>query len=52
MRPVPIGSDVRIRGEIVRRGRNTAFLAVTVHVGEKLIATAQIVKSIVHLDED
>ncbi|MDQ0614266.1 uncharacterized protein (TIGR00369 family) [Microbacterium sp. W4I4] len=52
MRPVPIGSEVRIRAEIVRRGRNTAFLTVTVRVGEKLIATAQIVKSIVHLDED
>lgn len=52
MRPVPIGSEVRVRGEIVRRGRNTAFLSVTVKTDEKIVATAQIVKSIIHLDED
>lgn len=51
LRPVPVGSAVGIRAEVVRRGRSTAFLRADVVVGDRIVATAQVVKSIVALED-
>lgn len=51
LRPVPLGSTVWARGELLRRGRATAFLRSDVGIGEKAVATAQIVKAIVNLED-
>lgn len=51
LRPAPLGSIVVARAEVVRRGRAAAFLHSEVSIGERTIATAQIVKSIVGLEE-
>lgn len=53
IRPVPMGTLVWARAKIVRRGRATAFLQSEVGAEDRLIATAQIVKTIVTIrDED
>lgn len=52
LRPAPIGSTIWARAEVLRRGRATAFIRSEVGIGEKLIATAQVVKAIVTLEED
>lgn len=52
LRPVPIGSTIWARAEVLRRGRATAFLRSEVGIGEKLVATAQVVKAIVTLEEE
>jgi uncharacterized protein (TIGR00369 family) len=53
LRPVPVGTQIWARAKVVRRGRATAFLQSEVGMGDKLIATAQIVKTIVTItDED
>lgn len=41
--------DVEVRGALDRRTRRLAFLSVTAAVGERLIARAQITKSVVSL---
>jgi len=51
LRPVPVGSVVRARGEVLRRGQATAFLRSEVSIGDKTVATAQVVKSIVTLED-
>lgn len=51
LRPVPVGTKIWARANVVRRGRATAFLQSQVGVGDKLIATAQIVKTIVTVTE-
>lgn len=52
LRPVPIGSSIWARAEVLRRGRATAFLRSEVGIGDKLVATAQVVKAIVTLEEE
>lgn len=51
LRPAPIGSRLVARAEVVRRGRDTAFLRSEVWLGKRLVATAQVVKAVVDLDE-
>ena len=50
LRPAPLGSVMRARAEVLRRGRATAFLRSEISIGERTVATAQIVKGIVSLD--
>lgn len=51
LRPAPLGSAVWARAQVLRRGRATAFLRSEVGIGDKLVATAQVVKSIVTLED-
>lgn len=51
LRPAPIGAKVWARAAILRRGRATVFLRSEVGIDDRLIATAQVVKSIVTLEE-
>jgi uncharacterized protein (TIGR00369 family) len=51
LRPIPTGSEVRIRAEVLRRGAATAFLRAEVTVGDRAAATAQVVKTIVTLED-
>ena len=44
---VPPGRTVRARGTVDRCGRSFAYLTATVHDGDRLVATGQIVKAIV-----
>lgn len=44
------GDHVQVRAELERRGRNIAFTSVAAHVEQRLIARAQITKSIVAAD--
>ncbi len=44
---VPEGATVQARGQIDRRGRGLAHLSATVHDGDRLVATAQVVKALV-----
>jgi uncharacterized protein (TIGR00369 family) len=44
---VPAGATVRAHGRIDRRGRGLAHLSATVHDGERLVATAQVVKALI-----
>lgn len=50
LRPVPLGSTLWARAEVLRRGRATAFLRSNVGIGDKTVATAQVVKAIVTLE--
>lgn len=52
LRPAPVGSTIWVRAEVLRRGRATAFLRSEAGIGEKLIATAQVVKAILKLDDE
>lgn len=47
LRSVPGGAEVCFRGRVERTGRSLAFLAAEAHHGDRLVATGQIVKSIV-----
>jgi uncharacterized protein (TIGR00369 family) len=51
LRPIPLGSQVWARGQVLRRGRATAFLRSEVGIGKKSAATAQIVKAVVTLED-
>ena len=51
LRPAPIGSQLVARATILRRGRDTAFLRSDVWLEDRLVATAQVVKSVVDLGE-
>ena len=51
LRPAPIGSELVARAMILRRGRDSAFLRSEVWLGDRLVATAQVVKSVVSLDD-
>lgn len=44
---VPEGSTVQARGRVDRRGRGLAHLSATVRDGDRLVATAQVVKALV-----
>jgi len=44
---VPPGATVRAQGRVERRGRTLAHLAATAHDGDRLVATAQVVKALV-----
>jgi uncharacterized protein (TIGR00369 family) len=41
------GATVQARGQIDRRGRGLAHLSASVHDGDRLVATAQVVKALV-----
>lgn len=49
---VPGGATVRARGRVDRRGHSLAHLSATVHDGERLVATGQIVKALVPPPEE
>lgn len=51
LRPIPLGSEIWARAQVLRRGRATAFLRSEVGIGDKSAATAQIVKAIVTLED-
>lgn len=51
LRPVPLGSKVWARATLLRRGRATAFLRSEAGIGNKTVATAQVVKAIVTLED-
>lgn len=51
LRPVPLGSLVWARAEVLRRGQSTAFLSSAVGVGDKTVATAQVVKAVVVMED-
>lgn len=44
---VPPGRTVRARGVVDRCGRRLAYLSATVHDGDRLVATGQIVKAVI-----
>jgi uncharacterized protein (TIGR00369 family) len=46
MRPAPFGSLVRVEGQVVKLGRSLAFLDAKATLGDTLIATARVTKSI------
>jgi uncharacterized protein (TIGR00369 family) len=52
LRPAPLGAVVLARAEVLRRGRATAFLRSEVSIEGRTVATAQIVKAIVELEEE
>lgn len=47
MRPVAEGEELRVAGTVVRRGRSIAFLRAEAHAGGRIVAAAQVTKSIV-----
>lgn len=49
MRPVTWGSDVCVRGALLRRGRSVAFLRAEATVGDVLVASGQVTKTLVTL---
>lgn len=51
LRPVPLGSQIWARAEVLRLGRATAFLRSEVGIQDKVVATAQVVKAIVELED-
>jgi uncharacterized protein (TIGR00369 family) len=51
LRPAPLGSVVVARADVLRRGRATAFLRSEVSIEGRTVATAQLVKAIVVLEE-
>lgn len=51
LRPIPTGSTIRVRAEVLRRGAATAFLRADVTVDGRIAATAQVVKTIVTLGD-
>ena len=50
LRPAPLGTQLWIKAEVLRRGTATAFLRAEAGIGDKTIATAQVVKAIVTLE--
>lgn len=47
LRPLPEGAVCELHGRVVRRGRAVAFLDSEARVGDRLIATGRVTKSIV-----
>jgi uncharacterized protein (TIGR00369 family) len=47
LRPVPAGARVLLRGEVLRRGRQVAFLRSDARVDGVVVAAAQVTKSVV-----
>ena len=47
LRPVPGGSRVQVVGTVLRRGRAVAFLRADAHVDGRLVAAAQVTKTLV-----
>ena len=50
LRPVPGGSRVELVGSVLRRGQRVAFLRADARVGGRLVATAQVTKTVVPAD--
>ncbi len=49
IRPAPFGSTLRVEGTVVQKGRTLAFMDAVAKLGDKIIATARVTKSIVPL---
>ena len=47
LRPVAAGETVRLRGEVLRRGRAVAFLRAEARAGGRVVAAAQVTKTVV-----
>lgn len=47
LRPVARGSDVCVRGTVLRRGRSVVFLRAEATVGDVLVAAGQVTKTLV-----
>jgi uncharacterized protein (TIGR00369 family) len=47
LRPVPAGAQVLLRGQVLRRGRQVAFLRSDAEVDGVTVAAAQVTKSVV-----
>ncbi len=47
MRPALLGSTLRVEAKLVQKGRTLAFMDAVAKVGDKVIATARVTKSIV-----
>lgn len=47
LRPVARGSDVRVRGTVLRRGRSVVFLRAEATVDDALVAAGQVTKTVV-----
>ena len=47
MRPVPAGSRVVLAGTVLRRGRAVAFLRAEARVDDRVVAAAQVTKTLV-----
>lgn len=47
MRSAPRGADVTFSSEIIKLGRSLCFIAVTAAMGETVIATAKVTKSLI-----
>ena len=47
LRPVPTGSRVSLAGTVLRRGRAVAFLRAEARVDERVVAAAQVTKTLV-----
>ena len=47
LRPVPAGSRVEVRGTVLRRGRAVAFLRAEALVDDRVVAAAQVTKTLV-----
>lgn len=50
LRPAPLGSQLWVKAEVLRRGKATAFLRAEAGIGDKIVAVAQVVKAIVTLE--
>lgn len=46
MRPVPPGARCRLEGRVARKGRTLAFIDATAWVGDQLVASARVTKSL------
>ncbi|SHL29828.1 uncharacterized domain 1-containing protein [Desulfatibacillum alkenivorans DSM 16219] len=47
MRSAMLGDEIRFKSEVIKRGRSICFLQTKVTLGEKIIATAKITKSLI-----
>ncbi len=46
VRSVPAGAQVRVRGQVVKKGRSVAFLRAEATVDGEVVATAQVTKTV------
>ena len=47
LRPVPLGAEISIIAEVIKRGRSLTFLESKAYVGDKIVAMASVTKSMV-----
>ena len=49
LRPTPAGAELEFRSQVRKQGRTLVFIDVEAMVGEKLVASARVTKSLVRL---